>query len=58
MPPHIFRKTVATLLARTSSLEDASAQLGHSSTDITAAYYIQRLSEAPNNAAVLGAYLV
>lgn len=58
VPPHIFRKTVATLLARTSSLEDASAQLGHSSTDITAAYYIQRLSEAPNNAAVLGAYLV
>lgn len=58
VPPHIFRKTVATLLARSSSLEDASAQLGHSSTDITAAYYIQRLSEAPNNAAVLGAYLV
>lgn len=56
--PHIFRKTVATLLARSSSISDASAQLGHSSESITENYYIQKLSEAPNNAELLNVYLM
>lgn len=56
--PHIFRKTVATLLARGSSISDESAQLGHSYESIIENYYMQKFSEAPNNAELLNVYLM
>lgn len=56
--PYIFRKTVATLLARGSSISDASAQLGHSYESIIENYYVQKFSEAPNNAQLLNVYFM
>jgi len=45
--PHTTRKTVATILERESTVKTASAQLGHSSEQITQAAYIQRAAQAP-----------
>ncbi len=54
--PHIFRKTVATLVSREDSLMAASQLLGHSSEKITEDYYIQKLAQQPNAAKTLGVY--
>jgi len=51
--PHTFRRTVATLLARSDDLGTASAQLGHQSDDVTARHYVERTHEGPAVAAVL-----
>lgn len=51
--PHTFRRTVATLIARSSDLSDAAAQLGHAGTDITARHYVQHESSAPDLTAIL-----
>lgn len=51
--PHTFRKTVATLVAQESSLEDAAAQLGHAGTAVTARHYVQRSESAPDLTSVL-----
>lgn len=51
--PHTFRKTVATLVERESSLTDAAAQLGHSGTEVTTRHYVQRASVAPDLTRVL-----
>ncbi|QRZ61132.1 site-specific integrase [Rothia sp. ZJ932] len=52
--PHIFRKTVATLVSSNDSLAVASQLLGHSSEKITEEYYIKKLSEQPNASKTLG----
>lgn len=54
--PHIFRKTVATLVSREDSLTAASHLLGHSSEKITEDYYIQKLTETANASKTLGIY--
>lgn len=51
--PHTFRKTVATLVAEESSLEDAARQLGHRGTAVTAKHYVERKTVAPDLTAVL-----
>ena len=52
--PHTFRRTVATLVERESSLADASAQLGHADTAVTRRHYVEaRPVEAPDLTAVL-----
>lgn len=53
--PHTFRKTVATVVERESSLADAAAQLGHSGTAVTREHYVQRAHEAPDLTAALAA---
>lgn len=51
--PHKIRATVATRLARASSLAAASAQLGHASESLTLSYYVERLADVPDMAALL-----
>ncbi|MFF2032089.1 tyrosine-type recombinase/integrase [Arthrobacter sp. NPDC058192] len=46
--PHVFRKSVATLIDREYSSKDAAAQLGHSGTAITEKHYIARATESPD----------
>jgi integrase len=46
--PHTFRKTVATLLDREGERDAATAQLGHSSDEVTKTYYIEKATQAPN----------
>ncbi|MFD3802008.1 tyrosine recombinase XerC [Kocuria palustris] len=50
---HTFRKTVATLVDRSSGTEDAAAVLGHSGTAVTSKHYVQRASVAPDVSAAL-----
>lgn len=51
--PHVFRKTVATMVARERGTEDAAAQLGHAGTAVTEAHYVQRANIAPDVSDVL-----
>lgn len=51
--PRTWRKTVATIVERESSLGAAAAQLGHAGEAITAKHYVQRASVAPDLTAVL-----
>lgn len=54
--PHTFRKSVGTLLANTEGMASASAQLGHSSEQITSRHYVQKTHEAPDMTALLQAF--
>ena len=51
--PHVFRKTVATLIDREYSSKHAAAQLGHSGTAITEKHYIEKATESPDMTDVL-----
>lgn len=51
--PHTFRKSVGTILANTQGMAAATAQLGHSSEQITSKHYVQKTHEAPDNTEVL-----
>lgn len=51
--PHTIRATVGTLLAHTDSLKAASAQLGHSSEEVTMRHYVAKLQDAPDQSAAL-----
>ncbi|MFI2664199.1 site-specific integrase [Micromonospora carbonacea] len=51
--PHTFRKTVATLINEETNTKNAAAQLGHSSEEITATYYIAKPVQAPDVSDVL-----
>jgi integrase len=46
--PHIFRKTVATLLDRQGKGDAATLQLGHSNEEVTKEYYIVKATAAPD----------
>ena len=46
--PHVFRKSVATLIDREYSSKHAAAQLGHSGTAITEKHYIAKAAETPD----------
>ena len=54
--PHTFRKTVGTLLAASGGMAAASAQLGHSSGNVTSKHYVQRMHVAPDNTAILQSF--
>ncbi|MCU1438876.1 MAG: hypothetical protein JWP66_1963 [Naasia sp.] len=51
--PKTFRKVVATLIRDSVDLQTASAQLGHSSSTVTAKHYAGRVHEGPDVTAVL-----
>lgn len=51
--PHSFRKTVATLIDREGTTEDAASQLGHSGTAVTRKHYIEKAAAAPDLTSVL-----
>ena len=46
--PHVFRKTVATVLSGQGLVTEAAAQLGHADESITKKFYVQKPSTAPN----------
>ncbi|WP_082570902.1 site-specific integrase [Cellulomonas sp. Root485] len=46
--PHDFRRTVATQVARGSTLAHATALLGHADESTTARHYVQRIHLAPD----------
>lgn len=51
--PHTFRKTVATVIDRAVNTKAATAQLGHSSEEMTNTYYIEKARVAPDNSDLL-----
>ncbi|KWV33334.1 tyrosine-type recombinase/integrase [Micromonospora rifamycinica] len=51
--PHTFRKTVATLIKEEKDTKSASAQLGHSSEEVTDTYYIAKAVQAPDVSDIL-----
>ncbi|MFG1801344.1 tyrosine-type recombinase/integrase [Micromonospora carbonacea] len=51
--PHTFRKTVATPIKEETNTKNAAAQLGHSSEEVTATYYIAKPVQAPDSSDVL-----
>ncbi|WP_159620316.1 tyrosine-type recombinase/integrase [Arthrobacter zhaoguopingii] len=51
--PHVFRKSVATLINQEYSSRQAAAQLGHSGTAITEKHYIAKATESPDLTATL-----
>ncbi|MET7866645.1 hypothetical protein [Micromonospora taraxaci] len=50
--PHTLRKTVATLIKEETDTKSA-AQLGHSSEEVTATYYIAKPAQAPDVSDIL-----
>jgi integrase len=46
--PHVFRKTVATVLSGQGLVTEAAAQLGHLDENITKKFYVQKPSIAPD----------
>ncbi|WP_084504291.1 tyrosine-type recombinase/integrase [Actinoplanes sp. N902-109] len=46
--PHVFRKTVATVLSGHGLITEAAAHLGHANESITKKFYIQKPSTAPD----------
>jgi integrase len=46
--PHVFRKTVATVLSGQGLVTEAAAQLGHVDEGITKKFYIQKPATAPD----------
>lgn len=46
--PHVFRKTVATVLNNAEDLATAAGQLGHVGTDVTRRHYVQLTHEGPD----------
>jgi integrase len=46
--PHVFRKTVATVLSGQGLISEAAAQLGHVDESITKKFYVQKPSTAPD----------
>jgi integrase len=53
--PHTFRKTVATMIDRETTTAHATAQLGHATSAVTTAHYIERAAIAPDVSGVLQA---
>lgn len=51
--PHVFRKSVATLIDHEYSSKHAAAQLGHSGTAVTEKHYIAKAAESPDVTAAL-----
>lgn len=54
--PHMFRKTVATLIDRLVDAEAAARLLGHSSSATTKQFYIERDRHAPDVSAIIQSF--
>lgn len=53
LTPHVFRKSVATLIDAEATLEAAAAILGHSRASVTSAHYIAKAATAPDMSSIL-----
>lgn len=51
--PHVFRKSVATLIEAEATLEAAAAVVGHSGTGATSAHYEAKAATAPDVSSIL-----
>ncbi|GAA4284831.1 hypothetical protein GCM10022261_23620 [Brevibacterium daeguense] len=51
--PHVFRKSVATLVDAEATLEAAAAVLGHAGTGVTSAHYVAKPAAAPDVSSIL-----
>lgn len=51
--PHVFRKSVATLIDAEATLEAAAAVLGHSGTAVTSRHCVAKAAAAPDMSAIL-----
>lgn len=51
--PHVFGKSVATLIDAEATLEAAAAVLGHSGTAVTSRHYVAKAAAAPDMSAIL-----
>lgn len=51
--PHVFRKSVATLIDAEATLEAAAAVLGHSGTAVTSTHYVKKATAAPDMSEIL-----
>lgn len=51
--PHVFRKTVATLVDKETDTKTASKLLGHGSEDVTDEFYVKKAALAPDVADIL-----
>jgi integrase len=51
--PHSFRRTVATIIDKEATADDAAAQLGHGSKEITKKHYIVKPNVAPDSSDIL-----
>lgn len=51
--PHVFRKSVATLIDAEATLEAAAAVLGHSGTAVTSRHYVAKAATAPDMSSIL-----
>ncbi|MNW67088.1 hypothetical protein D3C74_456300 [compost metagenome] len=54
VPPHAFRRAVATALADSVGVEAAAEQLRHKSTRTTLEHYIRRSEMAKDRTSILG----
>lgn len=54
--PHVFRKSVATLIDAEATLEAAAAVLGHSGTAVTSKHYVAKASAAPDMSSILNQF--
>ncbi|WP_258041916.1 hypothetical protein [Brevibacterium sediminis] len=54
--PHVFRKSVATLIDAEATLEAAAAVLGHSGTAVTAKHYVKKATAAPDMSEILNRF--
>ncbi|GAA4680079.1 site-specific integrase [Nocardioides nanhaiensis] len=55
--PHTFRKTVATVIEREADLPTATAQMGHSSEDVTRRHYVERAALGPDTRAITSKFV-
>src|SRR5699024_5323581 len=53
LSPHVFRKSVATLIDAEATLDAAAAVLGHSGTAVTSKHYVKKATEAPDMSKIL-----
>lgn len=54
--PHVFRKSVATLIDAEATLEAAAAVLGHSGTAVTSKHYVAKAAAAPDMSSILNQF--
>lgn len=51
--PHVFRRTVATVIDAAEDLRTAADQLGHAGTDVTRRHYVAKTHQGPDARAIL-----
>lgn len=51
--PHVFRRSVATVVDAEATLEPEAAVLGHAGTVVTSAHYVAKTATAPDVSSIL-----